>query len=63
VGAFIAWILPDGNNILGTIFFDPQFQDIGVGTKTWQFIKREYPGAISWRLSSPTWATKNYHFY
>jgi GNAT superfamily N-acetyltransferase len=62
-GAFIVWILPDGNNILGNIFIDPAMQDIGIGTRTWKFIEATYPETVVWRLDTPTWAKKNHHFY
>lgn len=63
IGGIIVWILPEGNNILGTVFVDPEFQDIGVGERTWRFIEETYPETRSWRLATPTWATKNHHFY
>ena len=62
-GAFIIWVLPDGNNILGNIFVDPAMQNLGIGTQTWQFIEETYPDSVSWRLDTPTWATRNHHFY
>ena len=63
IGGIIVWILPEGNNILGTIFVEPEYQDIGVGTQTWKFIEEKYPETKSWRLATPTWATKNHHYY
>jgi GNAT superfamily N-acetyltransferase len=63
IGGIIVWILPEGHNILGTIFVDPDFQDMGVGERTWRFIEDTYPGTKSWRLGTPAWATKNHHFY
>jgi GNAT superfamily N-acetyltransferase len=63
VGAFIVWILPDRDNVLGTIFVDPDAQDQGVGTRMWWFIEARYPETKSWRLTTPRWATKNHHFY
>lgn len=63
IGGIIVWILPEGHNILGTIFVDPDFQDMGVGEYTWQFIEGEYPDTKSWRLGTPIWAEKNHHFY
>ena len=63
IGGIIVWILPAGDNILGTIFVDPEFQDQGVGQRTWQFIEKTYPETISWRLGTPAWAEKNHHFY
>ncbi len=63
VGGIIVWILPEGHNIVGTIFVDPEFQDRGIGTRIWQFIEAQYPVTKSWRLATPSWATKNHHFY
>jgi len=63
VGSMIVWILPDGQNILGTIFIDPDYQDCGIGQQSWQFIEGVYPQTKSWRLATPSWAVKNHHFY
>jgi len=63
IAGIIVWILPEGHNILGTIFVDPDYQDIGVGQAAWRFIEATYPETKSWRLATPTWATKNHHFY
>jgi N-acetylglutamate synthase-like GNAT family acetyltransferase len=63
IGAVIVWILPNGDNVLGAIFVDPPYQDRGVGTQMWQFIEAKYPETKSWRLATPTCATKNYYFY
>lgn len=63
VGGMIVWILPEGHNILGTIFVDPDVQDRGIGEKAWRFVEESYPETKSWRLATPTWATKNHHFY
>jgi GNAT superfamily N-acetyltransferase len=63
IGGFIVWILPAGDNILGTIFVDPDYQDAGVGKSAWRFIEAQYPDSTSWRLATPEWATKNHHFY
>ena len=63
IGGIIVWILPEGNNILGTIFVDPDYQDRGVGQGTWMFIEDTYSDTKSWRLGTPSWAIKNHHFY
>ena len=63
IGGIIVWILPEGHNILGTIFVDPGMQDKGIGELVWRFIEESYPETESWRLATPTWATKNHHFY
>ena len=63
VGATIVWILPGADNILGTIFVDPAYQNRGIGTRTWRFIEDTYPDTKSWKLYTPPWATKNHYFY
>jgi len=63
IAGIIIWILPKAHNILGTIFVDPDYQDRGVGQAIWQYIEKTYPDTKSWRLGTPTWATKNHHFY
>ncbi len=63
VGGIIVWILPGGHNILGTIFIDPAYQDQGYGNQTWGQTEQLFPETKSWRLATPTWATKNHHFY
>lgn len=63
VGGFIVWILGSGENMLGTIFMDPDCQNQGIGTRTWQQIERMYPETRSWTLETPVWATKNHFFY
>ena len=49
--------------MLGTIFVEPELQDMGVGERSWRFIEEIYPETKSWRLATPTHATKNHHFY
>lgn len=63
VGGIIVWILPEGHNILGTIFIDPASQDKGIGERTWRYIENTYPDTKSWSLATPIWAIKNHHFY
>lgn len=63
VGGIIIWVLPKGNNSLGTIFINPKYQDRGIGQKFWQFVETSYPDTKSWTLGTPSWAIKNHHFY
>lgn len=63
IGGITVWVLPDGHNILGTIFVDPAYQDRGVGSRLWHFVEETYPQTHSWRLATPIWATKNHGFY
>ena len=63
VGAIIVWIFDTGKNVLGTIFVDPEYQDRGMGTRTWEFVESTYPDTKTWQLETPSLATKNHHFY
>ena len=63
IGGIIVWILETKENFLGTIFIDPDYQDQGIGTQTWQFIEESYPDTRQWTLETPSWAVKNHHFY
>ena len=63
IGGCIVWVLPTGENFLGTMFVDPAFQNKGVGTQTWQFIEATYPDTKSWTLGTPKWAVRNHYFY
>ena len=63
IGGIIVWIFEHGENVLGTIFVDPAYQDRGVGTRTWEFIQATYPSARSWTLRTPAYAVKNHHVY
>jgi GNAT superfamily N-acetyltransferase len=63
VGGIIVWIFDTDHNILGTIFVDPEYQDRGVGARTWAFIEKTYPDTKSWKLETPGFARKNHGFY
>ncbi len=63
VGGIIVWIYTHGRNVLGTIFVDPNHQDRGIGTAAWRLVETTYPDTKSWTLGTPSWATKNHHFY
>ena len=63
IGGIIVWIYKHGRNVLGTIFVDPDYQDQGIGTLAWRLIEETHPDTKSWTLGTPSWATKNHHFY
>ena len=63
IGGIIVWIFESGENILGTLFIDPDQQGRGVGQATWAFVESTYPDTRSWKLETPSLATKNHHFY
>jgi GNAT superfamily N-acetyltransferase len=63
IAAYIVWIFPHGNNILGTIFVDPDHQNEGYGLEIWKHIEESYPETKSWNLETPGFAKKNHFFY
>lgn len=68
IGAFLIFVGVKGSNFegnsLGTIFIDPDYQNKGIGYQTWQYIEKTlYPDAKAWVLDTPSWATRNHHFY
>jgi GNAT superfamily N-acetyltransferase len=48
---------------LGRIFVEPDFQNQGVGTQTFEFIWQEFPLAKRWTLGTPAWNQRTQHFY
>jgi ribosomal protein S18 acetylase RimI-like enzyme len=63
VGGFIVFINKDGNNVLRSIWVDPQYQNLGIGAEAIHFIEKTYPDARKWSLGTPEWSTRNHHFY
>ena len=63
VGGFIIWIYEHGNNILGTIFIHPTYQNKGIGSSTWKYIEQKYPYTKTWSLGTPSVSIRNHHFY
>jgi GNAT superfamily N-acetyltransferase len=63
IWGIVVHISEHGENLLGTIFVDPAYQNRGVGTRTWEFIEATYTDAKSWQLRTPAYAIKNHHFY
>ena len=63
IGGYIVWVFEHGENVLGTIFVDPAFQDRGVARRAWESIEGQYPQTRSWTLETPVWARKNHYFY
>lgn len=63
IGALIVFINPEKNYWLGNIFVDPAYQNKQIGTHAWEFVEATYPDANTWNLKTPTWATRNHHYY
>ena len=63
VGGVIVFINRDANNDLGSIWVEPQCQNLGIGGQAIQFIEKIHPDAKKWSLWTPEWSTRNHHFY
>ena len=63
VGAVVVWINGNGENFLGNIFIDPDYQDKGLGLKVWRLIERTFPDTKIWRTETPGFSRRNHHFY
>ncbi|QJT10621.1 GNAT family N-acetyltransferase [Oceanidesulfovibrio marinus] len=63
IGMYIVWIFPNNENMLGTIFIDPEYQNQGLGLKIWKHIEQKYPNAKVWRTETPGFSKRNHNFY
>ncbi|NDJ79049.1 MAG: GNAT family N-acetyltransferase [Chloroflexi bacterium] len=63
IGGIIVFQYGKSRYELGRIYLDPDYQDRGIGTRAMQFVEGAYPDAEVWQLETPTWATRNQHFY
>jgi GNAT superfamily N-acetyltransferase len=48
---------------LGRIFVEPDYQNQGIGTETFELLWQEYPLAKQWSLGTPAWNQRTRHFY
>lgn len=62
VGGLVIFDQGDGHYHLDVLFVDPAFHNLGFGTQAMRFIEQTYP-AKKWTLDTPTYATRNQHFY
>ena len=64
IGAFIVFrdYPEEGANVLGTIFLDPEYQNVGIGSQVMDYIHVTFP-TKRWVLDTPEWHTRNHHFY
>lgn len=63
IGGIILFNFRPGQYELGRIYVDPDFQNRGIGQQAMQFIEDAHPDAVRWTLETPSWATRNHHFY
>lgn len=63
IGGF--WVRTEsiGRYFFDRIFIEPEFQNLGIGTKVFEFIFSEFPEAKVWLLETPVWNQRTRHFY
>jgi ribosomal protein S18 acetylase RimI-like enzyme len=52
----------EGHLHLDVLAIDPAHHNMGVGTQAMGFIEQAFPATV-WTLETPTFATRNQHFY
>lgn len=63
IGGIILFDMHHRHFNLGRIYIDPDYQDRGIGTLALHFVEKAHPQAKRWTLDTPSWATRNHHFY
>ena len=63
IGGFILLLKGYRCYELARIFIQPDFQNQGIGTRTFEFIWSEYPDVERWTLGTPAWNHRTRHFY
>jgi GNAT superfamily N-acetyltransferase len=53
----------EGHLYIDVLYIHPDYHNLGIGSKTIQFVEQAYPDAIKWTLNTPTYAIRNQHFY
>jgi RimJ/RimL family protein N-acetyltransferase len=48
---------------LGRIFITPAYQNMGIGTRAFDFLWETYPLAKRWTLGTPAWNQRTRHIY
>jgi ribosomal protein S18 acetylase RimI-like enzyme len=63
VGGLILFDLGDDHFEVGRIWVDPELQNQGIGQVAMQAMFELHPDVRKWTLGTPSWATRNQHFY
>ena len=62
IGAITVIDHDEGHFHLDVLAIDPAHHNKGIGTQAMGFIERTFPATV-WTLETPTFATRNQHFY
>lgn len=63
IGGIIIFDKGNGHFRLGGLFIDLDYQNKGVGTKSIEFIEKEFSKVKKWSLETPYLSYRNHHFY
>lgn len=63
VGAMNLYIREESHYRLGSIFIDPEYQNLGIGSKAIAFIEDKYKHVKKWSLDTPFKNSENQKFY
>ncbi|MBI1257757.1 MAG: GNAT family N-acetyltransferase [Chloroflexi bacterium] len=62
IGGITVFDEGEGHYHIGLLYLDPAYHNLGIGTRAMEFIEQSYPARL-WTLDTPTYATRNQHFY
>jgi ribosomal protein S18 acetylase RimI-like enzyme len=63
IGGLILFGLGQQHFEVGRIWVDPELQNQGIGQAAMQKMFERHPHIRKWTLGTPSWATRNQHFY
>lgn len=63
IAGMIVWVYDHGRNTLGTIFVNPEYGRLGIGSTMIRWIDNAFPDTKEWTLGTPSWALSNHSFY
>ena len=63
IAGIIVWVYDNGKNTVGTIFVNPEYSRLGIGSIMIRWIDKAFPNTKQWTLGTPSWALSNHSFY
>lgn len=62
VGGIVVFEHDANDHHLDLIYLAPDYHGLGIGSQAMHFIEQAHPAA-RWTLDTPSWASRNQHFY
>ncbi|MDR2834101.1 MAG: GNAT family N-acetyltransferase [Streptococcaceae bacterium] len=63
IGAYSLKTNENNETILGSLFIAPTHHGKVLGVEIWQHIEESYPNTAVWKVDTPSFSTRNHHFY